>query len=718
MDTGVSSSTGHNTLDASRIGHVFLHNLGSHNNAASQSRSLSVQTRPARNADATHATHAIHAIHPYANLSRRSILIRLPNIIVLHLLTRQPDRVMPRPTRTGAAAAAQRGRDTSSEPASAPAKVVAEPIRSDEASDNIYGISDREVERQKSTKKTAGAKRAPPPERTTRNTRSRATIASNATDSKALEDSRKRRDAAMSTLDNLTSTTTDDAPNGSDTVVSPVVEGGRNMDMDGSSLLGTRRARVDLNLSGLEINDSEIFGNLDSSFGDGTRKEDEVMGYSSGAEQQAGARSADTSAAFNVSVFRRQPRRRRRQSSIVGRDDAPIRPSSRGPTTPGLSSNFNLGNFRRRRRQPSILLSSAQKATMSVQRSRAASEASENALASEAGEEEDSFLPDAEGTPVRHSRGRPSAADRLEVEEDEDEAAARPRKRKSAESHDVEAAKRQAFESNEVLHQSIEIEMDDLSSPPPSILDRTPELDDDSVLAPPASDSESEGVWPSLKNLGKKQHHAPAAAASRAQQTPGLDDDDSDLSEPPSLTHSPNIKAAGSGAKNKGKATQPEESPKITTADLEALLPRRRRKVRLGGEGSEDEEAGADVDVYDISRQPLASRKKTERPLVGSSKANGAAPEMQTAAPTRKRRQTYGSRLFDKENTVEDDSIQVNGEASTPVEDSVFEPDATTASLDLGEELKAASRKFKEVDKWELEYEEVVESSSPLPEGR
>ncbi|ROW13042.1 hypothetical protein VPNG_06021 [Cytospora leucostoma] len=628
---------------------------------------------------------------------------------------------MPRPTRTRAAAAAQRARDTSSEPASAPAKVVAEPIRSDEASDNIYGVSDREVERQKSTKKTASAKRAAPPERTTRNTRSRAAITSNATDSEALEDSRKRRDAAMTTLDNLTSTTTDDAPNGSDTVASPVVEGGRNMDIDGSSLLGTRGQRVDLNLSGLEINDSEIFGNLDSSLGDDTRKEDvEVMGYSSGTEQQqAGARSADTSAAFNVSVFRRQPRRRR-QSSIVGRDDAPIRPSSRGPTTPGLSSNFNLGNFRRRRRQPSILLSSAQ-------RSRAASEASENALGSEAGEEEeeeDSFLPDAEGTPVRPSRGRPSAADRLEVEEDEEdeaEAEARPRKRKSAESHDVEAAKRQAVESDEVLHQSIEIEMDDLSSPPPSILDRTPELDDDSVLAPPASDSESEGAWPPLRNLGKKQHRAPAAAAgaaSRAQKTPELDDDDSELSEPPSLTHSPNIKAVGSGAKNKGKATQSKESPKITTADLEALLPRRRRKVRRGGEGSEDEEAGADVDVYDISNQPLTSRKKTERPLVGSSKANGAAPAKETAAPARKRRQTYGSRVFDKENTVEGDSIQVDGEASTPVDDSVFEPDATTASLDLGEELKAASRKFKEVDKWELEYEEVVESSSPLPEGR
>ncbi|KUI65589.1 hypothetical protein VM1G_00970 [Cytospora mali] len=615
---------------------------------------------------------------------------------------------MPRPTRTraAAAAAARRAREASSDAAIAPpAKTVVEPIRPDDASDNIYGLSDREMERQKK------ARAAPSDLSTTtagRSTRSRAAVACNAADAKALEDSRQRRDAAMSILDNLTSTT-NDMPEASEMVVSPVVEAGRNTHMDASSLLGPRglagAGAGGGNLSGLEINDSEIFGNLDSSFDNSlTGGRDE----SSSTGQQAGIRSADTSA-FNVSVFKRQPRRRR-QSSIVGRDDAPIRPSSREPTTPGLSSNFNLGNFKRRQRQPSILLSSAQK-TMSVQRSRAASQASENAVESEG--EEESFLPEAEGTPVRPSRGRPSAA-RLADEEDATET--RSRKRKSTESHEVEAAKRQAVEAEELIHQSIE--MDDASSSPPSILDRTPELDDDSILAPPASSSGSEGspvMWPSLKNLGKKKY---APAASRPRKTPELDDDESDLSEPPSLTHSPNPKAATSGVKNKGKAAQRKESPKISTADLEALLPRRRRKVRRSGEGEEDEEAGSGQDIYDISSQSRASKKKTAQPLNGSSKANGAASAKQTAVPTRKTRHTYGSRVFDKENTVEGDSIQVSGESATPVDDSVFEADATTTSMDLGEELKAASKKFKEVDKWELEFEEVVESSSPLPEGR
>lgn len=608
---------------------------------------------------------------------------------------------MPRPTRTrAAAAAARRGGETSSDAAPAPVKTVAEPTRSDEASDNIYGVSDREIEHQKKMRQATTA-RAAPSERsfmTTRSTRSRAAVASNVT---ALEDSRARRDAAMSILDNLTSTT-NDMVDGPETVVSPVVEAGRNTQMDDSSLLGPRTG-AGINLSGLEINDSEIFGNLDSSF-DVSRADGGDESGSLG--HQTGMRSADTSA-FNVSVFKRQPRRRR-QSSIVSREDAPIRPSSRGPTTPGLSSKFNLGNFKRRQRQPSILLSSAQKAPMSVQRSRAASQASETALDSEG--EEESFLPEAEGTPVRQSRGRHSAvqdADMVDATE------VRPLKRKSAESHEVEAAKRQAVEAEEALHQSVE--MDDASSPP-SILDRTPELDSDSILAPPASDSGSEGsptMWPSLKDLGKKRH---APAAPRHQKTPGLDDDESDLSEPPSLTHSPNPKF---DAKKKGKAVQRKESPKISTADLEALLPRRRRKVRRGREGSEGEEAGSGQDVYDISSQPKATKNKTARPLNSSSKANGTVSAEQAAVSTRRKtRHTYGSRVFDKENTVEDDSIQVSEEASMPVDDSVFEADATTTSMDLGEELKAASKKFKEVDKWELDFEEVVESSSPLPEGR
>lgn len=613
---------------------------------------------------------------------------------------------MPRPTRSRAAAS--RKADSSSDAAPAPpAARDKAPIQSD-STDNIYGVSDREIERQ-AKKKNATPASERSAAASTRSTRSRASVASSAINQAALQSSRSRRDAALGRLEDLTSTT-NEPRDSSDMVVSPVVEAGRNAaPMEGSSLLGPRHR----DLSGLEINDSEIFGHLDSSF-DITGNDGKAADESSGTTgQQSGTRSADTST-FNVDVFKRQPRRRR-QSSIVGRDDAPIRPSSRGPTTPGLSSTFNLGNFKRRARQPSILLSSAQKASMSVQRSRAASEASENAVESQG--EEDSFLPEAEGTPVRPSRGRTSAAKEVVGSV---EGGTRSRKRKSTESHEAEVAKRRAVESDEEpLHQSIE--MDDRSSPP-SILSHTPELDDDSVLAPPASSSSSEAgspmAWPALNTLGKKYR---GRAAHRGTKTPALDDDMSDMSEPPSLTHSPNLRAADSAPKGKGKTAARKESPKLSTADLAALLPRRRRKARRDGEGSENEESGSERDVYDVANQPRPSRKRTARPMTGpSSKANQTNQAKATAAPAkRSTRRTYGSRRFDKENTIDGDAIEVDEDASTPLDDTIFDADRTeSAPGELGEELRAASKKFKEVDKWELDYEEVVESSSPLPEGR
>lgn len=571
------------------------------------------------------------------------------------------------------------------------------PIPSDET--DIYGVSDRELERQRkqkdATNTTSNNKSNPISGRSTaaaRNTRTRANQGPNAMDLIALNASKKRRDAAMAKLDTLTSTT-DDAGESSE-----LVELGRKDTGMESSLLGPRGGRG--NLSGMEIHDDEIFGNLDSSF-DVTH-----------AGSHSGTRSADTST-FNVSVFRRQPARRRR-SSIVSKDDAPIRPSSRGPMTPGLSSTFSLGNFRRRQRQPSILMSSAQKASLGLPRSRAAS-AEENTAESDL---EESFLPEAEGTPIRLSRGGRGTleeADETDEPQAQDARQTRSNKRKSTEGHKSETAKRQAVEAepDDVIHQSIEI--DDRSSPPSFVQRRrrdTPELDED-ILAPPLSSSSREGsptMWPSLKNLGKKHRaHAPP----RARKMPVSDADMSEISEPPSLTHSPNFQPTKPAAMKKRKAT-----PKLSTADLEALLPRRRRKAHRDEYDLEDAESS----VSEQEERPTRAAKKTTRPLNRSSKTNQANADKATTAPAKRTtRRTYGSRSFDKENTTEGESIEVSGKASTPLDDTAFEADVndeTSSTLGLGDELKAASRKFREVDQWELDFEEVVEPSSDLPEGR
>lgn len=665
---------------------------------------------------------------------------------------------MPRQTRTRAASSRRRDASTSSDPANAPVPVMlttaddttAPPSRADggDEEDDIYGVSDREMERQR-VAKDARAEDLPTPApangRTTRSRATAATTTANSTmDAVALRASRRRRDDALDKLGDLTSTNDD---GGSE----PIVEVGRramgDSAMADSSLLGPRGGGIGANLSGLEIHDDEIFGNLDSSFED---RENSVATVQTG---RSGTRSADTSA-FNVSVFRRQQppsttgRRGRRRSSIVSKDDAPIRPSSRGPTTPGLSSTFSLGNFRRRQRQPSILLSSAQKARMGLASgSRAASAASgdENDNAVESGAEEDedeeSFLPEAEGTPVRVSRGRPSAGEGgaippepehesepetgADANENEGGRATRSRKRKSDQGHEGEATKRQAVEAaDDSLDELSEVE--DHSSPPSFIERRhrvvTPEADD-AIFAPPASSSSHTGsptMWPSIRDLGKKHRQAPPRAR---KVTPALEDDMSDVSEPPSLTHSPNFKANKPTAKARRK-----ESPKLSTADLEALLPRRRRKVARGGYDLDDEDSN-------VSEQelppPRAAKKKPSKPLKGtSSKTNqiGGKAAKPTVVKKRSTRRTYGSRSFDKENTAEGESIEVGGgAASEPLDDTAFEADvnegdeSTTTTTGLGRlsnELRAASRKFKEVDQWELDFEEVVEPSSDLPEGR
>lgn len=634
---------------------------------------------------------------------------------------------MPRPTRAsrlrrGAPAATETSSSDLPAPATLDAVVDKVTIVPSDDDEDIYGASDREGNSQRRAETTSN--RGP----STRRMNSASNVGT-----VALAEAQRDRETALSRLDDLT-TTTDDAVNSSD-----VPELGRKDTAIESSLLGRKGFAMESsllgggardNLSGMEINDSEIFGNLDSSFGDAATTTKEATG------SHSGTRSADTST-FNVSVFRRQqpPSGRRRRSSIVSKDDAPIRPSSRGPTTPGLGSTLNLGNFRRRRRQPSILLSSAQKANLGLQRSRATSVETENAAAVESDVEE-SFLPEAEGTPVRVSRGQRSAADEdqegsVAALDAEGGRATRSKKRKSTESHNSEAAKRQAVEAQaeEAIHRSVELDApssplslhETEASSPPSFIMRSiqrrraiEDLDSD-ILAPPAesdSDDDSPMIWPSLKDLGKKRHGGPSRVR---KATPALDDDMSDLSDPPSLTHSPNFKATRPAAAKSKR----QESPKLSTADLEALLPRRRRKDRRDPYDSENQEHSASEHK---ERPRRAAKKKPAKPLNNTTKTNrDSAANTAATLPKRTTRRTYGSRSFDKENTIEGDSIEVNERSSTPLDDTAFEADVTeetTTTLGLPAELKAASRKFKEVDKWELDFEEVVEPSSDLPEGR
>ncbi|KAB5558302.1 hypothetical protein GE09DRAFT_1286546 [Coniochaeta sp. 2T2.1] len=447
----------------------------------------------------------------------------------------------------------------------------------------------------------------------------------------------------------------------------------------------SRRGRA-TDVSGLDLDDSLMFGDLVDSLVD--REESQTFGHLS-----------NETSSLNVAAFRRRPR----VSSIVGKDDAPIRPSSRGQNTPGITSTFSFGNFKRRKREPSIL----------GRRHRSTSRQPGRESGAESGGEED-FTGLGEPTPARRTVSRSSV---LRDVSREPSPQRQTRKRKSLEEHEA-AEKRVAVEADVGLQNSIEVDDDDdepLSSPPPSSPAHamTPDPNDPD-LAPPESIASSEDspiVRANLDTFAHRNYH-PRRAASRAHKTPELDADASDMSSPPSLTHSPNYDAPPPRPAGRGRARKRDPSPKVTTADLASLLPRRRRR-QVEQASDDDDTLTLDNDNDELSyARPRGRSRRATRPLGNA--ANAAKGNQPGKGKGAKR--TYGSRVSDKENEVED-LIVVDGSADEDAQEegeAELDPETSQMMLErMGEELKNAAKKFKEVDRWELEFEEVTEPSSP-----
>ncbi|KPM43521.1 hypothetical protein AK830_g3030 [Neonectria ditissima] len=546
--------------------------------------------------------------------------------------------------------------------------------------------------------------------RTTRSTGSRLSTA----DQQAIRAAAQRRDAALDRLANEDPTTSgntlDDAGSGSS------VEFGRHV-------TATPAQRRDT--TGLDLADDDVFGDLDDSFEDG--------------DVPRGVQSTDTSS-LNLSTFKRRPR----QSSIIGRNDPPIRPSSRGGNTPSISSTLHFGTFRRRAREPSIL------GTARKPRPDETGTGQEDNS-----ESEEEFLPEAESTPLNNRRRTQPALNVENQPEDEHDSAdeadgnlksrkrksedavlssERPEKMSRVEADDVEGAD----EPDEVPDsESDSSSLSSLSSPlgPSPILPERPvtPVNLDEILAPPAS-SDSEGgadAWPDIHTLAKRRRRPSVVTPVRADHM-------SDMSEPPSLTHSPNF-AESKAPKTRGRAaTKQQPSPKVTTADLTSMLPKRRyRKARddpFGLESDEEHDTsempqGEDELSYVDNRaarrrqggRPQSRGKSARTGSRASRAAHSALKPRQTAASTRpaaKSGRTYAPRVSDKENEGEDeqDDEDDDNEESRfePLPDNTFDTgDDQSGSTPSADELKKATKKFKEVDKWALDYEEVTQSSSP-----
>jgi len=654
-----------------------------------------------------------------------------------------------------------------------------------EPSSDIYDVSDREKERSRlrASKAAAADVDRDPFEK----------LGMNPDQARAMEELNHKKDQAYDKLINMSSTTQSGNDNLLD-VESPAIEYSRreeettltHVQQPGSTRRSYRPRHTDA--SGIDLDD-DLF-DLDDTLEDSLRDEDDTASQTGAA---SGYRSADTSS-FNVNLFKK---RRPRQSSVAGKDDAPIRPSSRGANTPSISSTLNLGNFRRRKRQPSILSTGRKDRSVRAQSHVSRDEENDNGI------EDDDSGPDGESTPLDLGKRRSGAAAAAAVNRDSllqsspIQAGSRKRKSVDANHSDGPSDKRAALEAdlppspqqqNEQVHESIEINSDPpselsspVSSPPPtpptlppahrrspraSQLEQrqqsdrpsTPpqpadEEEDDPYNAPPASSDSSDAgspvVWPSLNNLTHRaygsRHRAPPPPASAAlhtalasatiaapfarlrTQTPEPRDDggdnESDLSSPPSLTHSPNYgpsrskpagrptsaskKSAAAAAAARKKEAAAAKIKAATTADLASLLPARRNRKTSGGSGkskkdpfdigsSDDDEEGSDdegsitarEDGDELSyvgtakeRKRLEEKRQREKEKASaqkkkqqqqqalkeasatknSTKISSKGKEKETAKPlsTRSRR-TY-SRSSDKENEGSDDSIVVGG---------------------------------------------------------
>jgi hypothetical protein len=375
--------------------------------------------------------------------------------------------------------------------------------------------------------------------------------------------------------------------------------------------------------------------------------------------------------------------------------------------TPGPpNSVLRTGQVKRRARAPSIL------GTGRKDQSRG----KEIDYDEDEDEEEDDFNPEDESTPLNLSKARPASHHSSPAVSS---SAVNPRKRKLSAvparisspllSNDDEAASSNPVQASQ-------------SEPPQRF--STPEPLSE-TMAPPQSSS-PEQRSPELPRQSRRAAAAPTH--SNRRQPPRqvhLPPDDSPPSSPPSLTHSPN--AAESAPKRQAKTKTKPLPTDFSTAQLQTLLPRRRNRgthdpfdvesseeeIDVTGLGSDDDEL-TNLSVRPNRRRPTANpHRRVARLKPGpKSKSVTQGTAEKNAVGVKK---TYTRRtLSDKENdaTASDDEEGDPDDSLAPVADSGEVENSQELEARVGTELKKAKRKFEDVDKWEMEFEDVTASSS------
>ena len=466
---------------------------------------------------------------------------------------------------------------------------------------------------------------------------------------------------------------------------------------------------------------------------------------------------------FTMSNFRR--RDHSRTSSFVGAsNNASTRPGSRRQNTTSVSSTLNLAMFKRRAREPSILSTTQKKKSFRHEERESSSEASDTTEHDDSGNAE---ARNEEGSPMCCKGARTPAVSPSSKSSGIDVSEFQSRKRKFSDApsciaDDVEPPSKAhplvpdhhfSQQGGDILYPSSSVPASPRSPSPVVQIDNQEE--DAAILAPPASSDSSEPELPPLQTITRRGR---PPASRRTPQPLEFDEGSSNIPSPPSLTHSPNYPPLRATKKEPPRQQQKKKDEIPTTVELAGMLARRHRRRHHNMRREDNEASGNDVNLSSSSDNDsdvsyLEIRRPRKRPattvattatvkassslkslsLSGGGGCGGNNPSSKTTKgavdPRKRRRRTYGSKgspSAEKENTEQgaersdaDDGNDQHGYGRGNVlsllEDEAHFDDEPSEILErrLGLELKMAKRKFQEVDKWDLVFEDVQRSSSP-----
>lgn len=434
-----------------------------------------------------------------------------------------------------------------------------------------------------------------------------------------------------------------------------------------------------------------------------------------------------------IGNFKRRPR----EASILGRNAGNTRESSMGLEmdrgTPAVASAMKIGNFKRRAREPSILGTAQKKRTDATQY--------------ELEDDEDDFSPDDESTPLHLSKTRAMVTSsagssnsrkrklsQVQVPRSQESPSGSPALGDSIEHEETVPATGPLEDEDEEEDELAGNELQDVrGSPSPDL--PIPSVEPSSLtpeplsetMAPPESSSPGLRSPPLPRQIRRPQSQRPQNQRTPRRGRPPLRNrtplpinQDSPPSSPPSLTHSPNLPAPKTAPRTRAKKEPPPAST-LSTAELQALLPRRRRHTTrdpfgidsegeydISGLASDEDELTSATIRVSVPRGSIAPRSTAARKV----------PKLKPGTKPKSGVRTYGrNAASDKENDVHDPDDSLG---PLPDDDGMEDSVENSQALEkrVGKELKKAARKFQEVDKWELDFEDCTGGSSSPKDAR